>query len=441
MLRNVFLHRSFYYAVGAILALFVAGYLLPNVFPIAIVAFYTFCGVLVVDLILLYRSAKPVVLQRFTPDKLSNGDPNEIRLYIENKSLSSFSAEIIDEVPPQFQDRSTVFRCSLPPGANQTISYSLRPVKRGVYGFGKSHMYLRTPISLVVRRISLDNSQEIPVYPSFLDLGRYEIMAIHHRLSEFGIKKVRRIGHTMEFEQIKEYVRGDDYRTVNWQATARAGTLMVNTYQDERSQQVYSIVDKGRAMKLPFNGMTLLDYAINASLMISNIALKKHDRAGLITFHQKVTSVLPASKRNNQLSYIMEALYGQKTAYKESDYSRLYAAIRARVSQRSLLLLFTNLETLSGMERQLSYMKSLAKLHVLVVIFFKNVEVEALIDDPATSVKGVYHKTMAEQYVFEKRVVQKVLNSHGIHTVLTTPEDLSVQTINKYLELKARGLV
>ena len=139
-------------------------------------------------------------------------------------------------------------------------------------------------------------------------MRKYELMAISNRLVELGIKKIRKIGHNLEMESIKEYVVGDDYRTINWKATARKGELMVNNYQDEKSQQVYSLVDKSRVMQMPFEGMSLLDYAINASLVISNIAVKKEDKAGLITFQHKIGTLLPASSRNNQVQLIMQAL-------------------------------------------------------------------------------------------------------------------------------------
>jgi uncharacterized protein (DUF58 family) len=245
----------------------------------------------------------------------------------------------------------------------------------------------------------------------------------------------------MEFEQIKEYVHGDDLRTINWKATARTGGFMINTFQDERSQQVYCLIDKGRAMRLPFEGMTLLDYAINASLVLCNIALKKEDKAGLFTFHQKISTMLPAAKQRKQMSRILETLYNQKTAFKESDFGRLFSAIKSRLNHRSLLLLFTNFETLSGMQRQLAYLRKMAQSHVLVVIFFENTELKELLDSPADSLRGIYHKTIAEKYMLEKKVIAKTLSNYGIYSILTTPENLTVDTINKYLEFKSRGTI
>ena len=118
-------------------------------------------------------------------------------------------------------------------------------------------------------------------------LRQYELLAISNRLTDLGIKRIRRVGHNTEFEQIKEYVKGDDYRTINWKASARRHQLMVNVYQDERSQQIFNVIDKGRVMQQAFRGMTLLDYAINASLVLSYVAMHKEDKAGIVTFNEK----------------------------------------------------------------------------------------------------------------------------------------------------------
>ena len=171
---------------------------------------------------------------------------------------------------------------------------------------------------------------------------------------------MRKIGHSMEFEQIKEYVRGDDYRTLNWKATARHGNFMVNTYTDERSQQIYCLINKGRVIKMPFEGMTLLDYAINASLVLSSVALQKQDKAGLITFAQQLDAFIAADKKPTQISNILETLYKQQTNFLEPDFEKLFSVVRNRITQRSLLILFTNFESFESLERELPSLKKLA---------------------------------------------------------------------------------
>ena len=190
-----------------------------------------------------------------------------------------------------------------------------------------------------------------------------------------------------------------------------------------------------------FDGLSLLDYAINASLVISNIAIKKSDKAGLITFQHKIGSTVPAGKQSKQMKQILEVLYNQKTAYRESDFSSLYAHIRRKVTQRSLLLLFTNFESIYGLHRQLPYLIRLADQHLLVVVFFENTELRHLTESRATDVESLYIKTIAEKFVYEKKLIVKELQQHGIFSILTAPKNLTIDTVNKYLELKARQAI
>lgn len=439
--QSYYLSPRFYALAGAVIFLYLSAYFIPWLIYPAEVAFYFGFILLLLDSVMLFLNRQGVISERVCAEKFSNGDENPVKLIIDSRYNFPVSLEVLEELPEQFQIRDQVFRLSLSAGQVQEIDYALRPVKRGQYGFGLMNLLVASPIGLVQRRFKGGKAQEVAVYPSFIQMRKYELLAISNRLKEFGVKKIRRIGNNMEFEQIKNYVSGDDYRKVNWKATARKGELMVNQFQDERSQQVYSVIDKGRAMRMPFDNLTLLDYAINSSLVISNIALKKGDKAGVITFQEKVNSLLPASSRNVQLNLILEHLYKQKTAYKESDFGQLYGTIRRKLNQRSLILLYTNFESLSSLKRQLHSLRKISQQHLLVCIFFENTEVDQLIKTKAQSLEEIYTKGIAEQLVYEKKLIMKELNAHGIHTILTPPKELSVNTINKYLELKSRGLI
>lgn len=392
-------------------------------------------------MVLLFRTRKGLQGDRSTPAILSNGDENEIKIHLENFYPFNVTVSVIDEIPHQFQRRDLDVKLTMVSGGNKLITYSLRPVKRGEYSFGSVNVFASSPIGFLSRRFQFSGEKLVAVYPSYIQMRKYELMAISDRLTEAGIKRIRRIGQNMEFELIKEYVSGDDYRTINWKATARKNHLMVNHYQDERSQQVYSLIDKGRLMQMPFNGLSLLDYAINASLVISNIAIKKSDKAGLMTFQDKIGSILAAGKMNNQMSRLMEVLYNQKTAYRETDFSVVYNYVRRKITHRSLLLLFTNFESIYGLERQLPYLKGLAQQHLLVVIFFENTEMQSFLSEPAEDLKEIYYKGIAEKFMYDKKLIVKELGRHGIQALLTAPDQLTVNTINKYLELKSRGMI
>ncbi|HRH48986.1 MAG TPA: DUF58 domain-containing protein [Panacibacter sp.] len=423
------------------MALFVIRFFFTWLGDIPFLAVLILFIVVVYDYMLLFYKSKGIFAARNMAERLSNGDENEIRIDVENFYNYAVHLEIIDEVPHQFQKRDVLFKLNMGAGHKKVLRYKLRPVKRGSYEFGVINIYAKTVYGLFSRRYIVGAPAEVPVYPSYLQLRKYQLMAMSNRLSEVGVKKVRRIGQSMEFEQIKEYVAGDDYRTVNWKATARKSSLMVNNYTDEKSQQLYCVIDKSRVMKMPFEGLSLLDYAINTSLVLSNVALTKMDKAGLLTFSENIGSFLPADKKALQMQSILETLYNQKTRYLESDYERLYIFIRRRITQRSLILLFTNFESLTGMRRQLPYLKKIAENHLLIAVFFENTELAKFISKPSENLEEVYSKTVAENFAFEKRQIVKELNQSGILTILTAPQNLTVNALNKYLEIKARGML
>ena len=441
IIRNIYLQKRFFVVLTGLVLGFLISYMVPDIFGAIQLLFYIFALLFLVDIILVFASKGKIRGQRLVPEKLSNGDENEIKISLSNSYLFPVGLKILDEMPHQFQKRDFGISTQLGKGKVKVFKYYLRPTERGVYSFGNLNVFARSPLGLISKKYTFDQERQVPVYPSFLQLRKYDLMAFTNKLFEYGIKRIRRIGHTMEFEQIKDYVLGDDIRNINWKATAKKGGLMVNQYQDERSQPIYSIIDKGRVMKMPFNGLSLLDYAINATLVISHIALKKQDKAGMFAFNRKIENRVAAERRSAQMNLILETLYNLETNFVESDYSRLYADIKRSITQRSLLLLYTNFETLDALVRQLPYLQAMAKQHLLVVIFFENTELIKFTEEKAGTVQQIFEKTIAEKFIYEKKLIVNELRKYGIQTILTKPEHLTVNTINKYLEIKARGLI
>ncbi len=440
-LKPFYIQNRFFYACITIIVLFVLSFVFPRWFNIVKLLVLVLLVFMLLDILLLFLAKKGINGIRTLPEKFSNGDLNLIDISIENYYTFPVYIKIIDEIPEQFQVRNFSIERKLAASNKTQLQYELRPTERGEYHFGKLNIYTTSVFGLIARRFSFKDKAMIPTYPSFMQLRKYDLLAINNNLTQYGIKKVRRLGHTMEFEQIKEYILGDDLRTINWKATAKKNQLMVNQFQDEKSQPIYSVIDKGRVMKMLFDKLTLLDYAINAALVISNVALKKHDRAGLFTFSKKVENRVVAERRTSQMNLILESLYNVSTDYFESDFGRLYADVKRNITQRSLILLYTNFETLDGLYRQLPYLKGIAKNHLLVVIFFKNTELNSLISEKAETIQQVYDKVIAEKFAYEKRLIVNELKKYGIYSILTTPESLTIDTINKYLEIKARGLI
>lgn len=408
---------------------------------VATVSLASLAGITIIDILLVFSSKEPLIVRRDAPSRLNLGDPSHVKIEVTNNAGQPISFKLIEGYPVEMQNRSGEFGALLGSNKTKTFTYSFTPKKRGLYEFGDVFILIRSLFRLASRKIELPMKQEYAVYPSVLQMKRHELMVFQQQKASSGIKKIRRLGNNSEFEQIKNYTQGDEIRTINWRATSRRNELMVNQYQEEKSQSIYCIIDKSRSMQMEAEGLTMLDYSINSTLVFSNIALRKGDKAGLITYSDKMGTILPADKSTGQMRRIQEALFNQKTMYKEGNFELLYQSIRKNIRSRSLLMLFTNFETEFAMRRSIPMLRRLNKKHVLVVVFFENRDLHKIAYEPADTVQDVYQSTVAEKMITLKAKMAQELKKNGIQTILTLPEDLSINSINKYLELKAKGAI
>lgn len=440
--KHLFFTRRLYVALGALSALFFVSYLLGWLYwPAVILTVFVLCSFLL-DLWILFARHEPVSAQRLLSDRFSNGDDNAVAIELQHQYPFTISLRIIDELPVQFQRRDFVLKTLMTPGAQKTLRYEVRPVTRGEYIFHDINIFICSPLKLACRRQVVPAEQVVSVMPAFSQLRKYALLAAETELAEAGNKRKPKTGHSLEFEQLREYVVGDDVRNINWKATARkGGQLMLNSFADERSQQIYCVIDKSRAMKMPFDGMTLLEYAINASLLLSQVALLRHDKAGIICFDDKETQLLAAEKRNRQMNRIIDMLYNQQTGFMDSDFEKLQLTIHSQIHQRSLLVLFTNFESGPALDRQLPFIRQLARQHLVLVVFFENTGLNELAGPGVDNMEDLYIKTIAEKFMQEKKRVLKELQRYGIAGLLTTPKQVTIHTINKYLELKSRQMI
>lgn len=439
-IQSLFINPRWYWLMTGCVVVFILSFLIKILFAAAIVLTGIALCATTFDFYLLYLQKGVVSGKRKMRKHFSLGDENEIALLVQNCYSFPIEVTLVEQLPVQFQQRNFQRRLHIAAKEERQITYSLRPEARGEYHFGFLLCYVRSPLQLLERRFEADAEITVKVYPSYVQLQKQHLLATGDSLST-GQRKIRRSGHSLEFEKIKSYIQGDDIRTINWKATARSAGLMVNTFTDAREQQVYVLIDKGRSMKMPFDGLTLLDHAINASLSLLNVVMMKHDKAGLITFSSNIHTLVPAEKRTGQLQRLSEALYKQETDFKEPDYELLLATISKKLSQRSLLILFTNFETLSSLERQLPLLVQLSSKHLVCVVFFQNTLLRKLQETQPDTTEGIYIKTIADRFDYEKKLIVKELRRHGIVALLTTPAQLTTAVINKYLELKTRQMI
>jgi uncharacterized protein (DUF58 family) len=435
------LSNWFFYGLTLIAGCYTLAYAWYPLIYVAHLIGFTLISLTVFDFVRLNKFAPKVSASRILPQHFSMSDENTVIISLDNDSKASLKVRLIDELPVQLQQRNFQRLIVLGPFSSERIKYSIQPMCRGAYEFGYINLFLSTNLRLLSYRKKTGQNQTVKVYPSFVQMKKYELMAFAASSTLTGIKKTKRVGHGYEYSDIRSYVLGDDLRTLNWKASGRTGKLMVNNYEDEKSQPVYAIINRSRVMRMPFNGLSLTDYAINASLALLNLALKNKDLAGLITFANQMDTYLPASKRSNQLQLLRNALYNEKESQLEENYKALFEAVHQKIKRRSLLLLFTNFMTLSALNRALPQLKRLNSNHLLVVIFFENTELTQFGKTEVKSTLDIASTTMARKLSSEQNQVVYELRNAGIQTIKTAPENLTSKVINQYLELKSQGLI
>lgn len=407
----------------------------------AIIILVSLMCLTLIDVVLLFVSKNPIQYDRKVPSMLYLGDSNFIELNIRNNTNQVLRVALYEGYPKEMQQRDKCIKLHFLPGKEKKWHYSFKPSKRGLIQFNNPIFSIQSMLHLCLRKHEVVASEQIAVYPSILQMKKYELLVFHQRKVKSGIKHIRRIGNNSEFEQIKDYVQGDEIRAINWKATSRSNKLMINKYQEEKSQQVYCVLDKSRTMQMEFDDMSLLDYSINSILVLSNVMLKNGDKIGLLTFSDKIGVELPAKKHLTQARLILENLYKQQSLFKDPNYELLYQTIRRKVKIRSMIVLFTNFETEASLNRAMPYIRKMNQKHVLLVVMFHNNDLKVQAQQTPNSIHGVYSSIISEQMSELKTKIASQLKQNGIQTILTLPEKLSLQTINKYLELKARGVI
>ncbi len=440
-MKNVFLKPRFFIVSGLVVLMFVASYVVN--------ALYVFACVLAIGLVVLAIAEwvffgiqkKNISCHRTHSSRISLGDIQKVDYHVKNSTNYDLKVEVLDELPAQLQNRKSTKKLTLSKHSESEFSTSIRPTERGLYKFGHTHLMLSLGFpSLLEFRDSINNSSEVKVIPSILQMRKFQLQVFSKTATMSGIRRIRALGENDEFEHIRNYQQGDNIKAINWKASSRNRELMVNRFQNTKSQNVYCIIDKGRAMKMPFDDLSLMDYAINSSLVLSNIILRNYDKTGLITFSNKLGALVKAESKLNQLENVIDKLYHQKTDFLEPSFELLNSIIRSKIRRRSILILFTNFENLQDFERNAKYLKAINQRHLLVVVFFRNSEIISLSKRKTTNRDEIYLKTFAQRNILEKETIVNSLKQMGVQSILTNPQDLSVNVINKYLEIKAKRM-
>jgi len=377
-------------------------------------------------------------VERRMDARLVLGVDNRITLRLHNPTGRRVHVAIRDDLPPGWEAEPDELEVTLPPYARREVSYTVVPSRRGRFEFGDVHLRLQGSTRLGAAIVRVDAAEEARVYPNVLGPRRYEMAARLGDLRHVGFRNVRRAGGGGEFEQLREYVRGDPYRDVDWKSTAKRLRPVTRVYTQERSQQVIIAIDAGRMMATRLGDISKLDHAINAALLLAYVALRQGDRVGLIVFADVVRGFVPPGRGQGQYRKLLEALYHVEAQATYVDFRRLVEMVQIRVPRRALLVLFSDLLDETHARPLVEHATILRRKHLPVCVTMHDPAAETLADRPAGRVDEVYRRAAAADVLAEREALKAHLRKSAVGLVEAPPGELSVATVNRYLEIKAR---
>ncbi len=390
---------------------------------------------------------KQLDVERINDSKLSLGAENLVTLLMANRSARPLRFQLRDEFPYQFPAHPAMLSGEMAPYGLYEGVYHVRPLRRGDYQFGKTNIRYDSMLKLFVRQASYPTEAAVKVYPNVLEVRKYDLLARKGLLTELGLRQSRLFGMGTEFERLREYNPDDEFRRINWKATARRGKPIAAEYETERSQYIISVIDTGRLMRPPVGnpalesdpGLAKLDYVINTSLLLSYVATLKGDHVGMLTFADEVRTYLAPKRGKGQFYRMLEALYNVQFDPVEADYARALSYLDIKHKRRSLVIVFTDLVTLDAARPLIANMARLAQRHLPLCVTISDPNITRFVGKPSTTSSDLYQRAVAEMLVDERQVVLDTLNRNGVMTLDVPADKLTVSVINTYLELKGRG--
>ncbi len=348
-----------------------------------------------------------------------------------------------DEPPSTFRHRmeDQLLSATARPQEAVQIEYSLYPPRRGDYRFGDLHLRWESLLGLWRKQASFPAAAPVKVYPNLVDVRKYDLLLRKNRLWELGVRQTKLRGAGTEFERLRDYLPDDEYRRINWKATARRGTPISIEYETERSQHIMVLLDVGRMMRSPVGDVAKLDYAINAVLLLAYVAAQKGDKVGLLAFADDIQSWVGPRSGKGQFHRLLEQLYAMESLAVEPDYNRAFSYFAAKQHKRSLVLLFTDLTGSISADTLLTQMVRLRQGHLPLLVTMRDPTVQGMAQQAVTDSATLYQRTVAEQLLDERRLALEQLTHRGVLTLDVPADQLSLAVINRYLELKAQSRI
>jgi uncharacterized protein (DUF58 family) len=397
-----------------------------------------------------------VEISREMNSKFSLGVENVVTLKVVNRSRHRLKLRIKDDFPDEFLYETVLHDCHVSPMHHADISYRLTPLRRGIYQFVDIHLQCWGILGLIIRRRRVPAAAEIKVYPNLQAVRQYELLIKRGMLHQIGLKTSRQFGEGTEMERLREYSPDDDFRRIDWKATARQRKPIVREFETERSQDVVIMLDTGRLMASPIlletstlphseptpqKAMLKLDYAINTTLMTAYVSMLKGDKVGLIAFADRVHQYLAPKPGKKQFLTMLETIYALPVHSVEPDFGEAFKYLASKQRRRALIILFTDILDSDSAEGIAAYVSQLSKHHLVACVTLTDSGIVELAEQRTQDSKSVYHKAIAERLLQEKHATLEILRRRGVITIDVPAHQLTMAVVNKYLELKAKSRI
>lgn len=393
-----------------------------------------------IDLMLLSDGDK-IEVQREIEPSLSLGAQHDVRICLRNPLPRRLRVTLHEEPPERMEHDFADTQVEVPARGRGTLQYRLTPTRRGDHSFGDMWLRVLGRMALVEKTRRVTAASSVRVYPGLREMAHYSILARHGRLQHGGYRKARTAGAGREFESLRDYQSDDDYRRIDWMATARRGRLTSREYEVERSQNVILVLDVGRTMLAEAGGIAKMDYAVNAALLLAHVATESDDRVGLLVFADSVQAWVPPRRGRMQTLAIMEALYNAEARRAESDYRQALAYLSARWKRRSLVVAFTDLWDPATARHAITEIAALQPRHLVGCVTLLDTNVLARADSDVNAPSEAYEQAVAMQVLGDRALAAAELRQRGVIVVDSPADRLSIDLVNRYLDVKARSLL
>jgi uncharacterized protein (DUF58 family) len=386
----------------------------------------------------LARSISRFEIERLHDTKLSLGADNLIKIQIKNLERQASAIWVRDEAPEAFKVDQRILSGQMAARGDWEGGYHVFPTNRGNYRFGNINLRWQGPLKLITRQGKLETETTVKVYPNLLNLRRYDLLLRRNRLQEMGLRHTRMYGEGTEYERLREYLPDDEYRRINWKATARRHFPVTTEFQTERSQNIIAVLDTGRMMRSPVAQISKLDYVVNAVLFLGYVATGKGDKVGLMTFADEVVNYLGPKQGRGQFYRMLELLYAVSPQPVEPNYHRALSYMASKHRKRSLVVIFTDLGSSTGINSLISHTATLSRNNLVLVVTISHPEIHTTARQGISDSLSVYQRAVATQLLDERQIRIDNLRRNGVLTLDVPANELSTAVINQYLELKGK---